>query len=156
MFEHVGKEYYGEFFSKVRDLLAPGAVGVLHTIANQQESDVDPWVSKYIFPGGYLPTLSHIGSAMSQTDLVLTDVENLRLHYAHTLDAWAERFEARIDEVRQQFDESFVRMWRFYLHASSAGFKWGDSRVYQVTFTRGLRSDLPLTRAHLYEQKATV
>ncbi len=155
MFEHVGKEYYGEFFSKVRDLLAPGAVGVLHTIANHHESDVDPWVSKYIFPGGYLPTLSHIGSAMSQTDLVLTDVENLRLHYAHTLDAWAERFEARIDEVRQQFDESFVRMWRFFLHSSSAGFKWGDSRVYQVTFTRGLRSDLPLTRAHLYEQKAT-
>ena len=155
MFEHVGKEYYGEFFSKVRDLLAPGAVGVLHTIANQQENDVDPWVGKYIFPGGYLPTMSHIGAAMGQTDLVLTDVENLRLHYAHTLDAWAERFEARIDEVRKQFDESFVRMWRFYLNASSAGFKWGDNRVYQVTFTNGLRSDLPLTRAYLYGQKAT-
>ena len=155
MFEHVGKEYYGEFFSKVRDLLAPGAVGVLHTIANQQENDVDPWVGKYIFPGGYLPTMSHIGAAMGQTDLVLTDVENLRLHYARTLDAWAERFEAHIDEVREQFDESFVRMWRFYLNASSAGFKWGDNRVYQVTFTKGLRSDLPLTRAYLYGQKAT-
>lgn len=156
MFEHVGKEYFGEFFSKVDELLAPGAVGVLHTIGTQHEDDVDPWIGKYIFPGGYLPTLSQIGSAMNRTDLVLTDVENLRLHYARTLDAWAERFEQHVDEVRERFDESFVRMWRFYLHASSAGFKYGDSRVYQVTFTKGLRSDLPLTRAHLYSESATV
>lgn len=152
MFEHVGKEYYGEFFSKVEGLLAPGGVGVLHTIGKHAEGDTDPWVAKYIFPGGYLPTVGQIGAAMSRTELVLNDVENLRLHYAHTLDAWAERFEARVDEVRSRFGESFVRMWRFYLNASSAGFKWGDTRVYQVAFTKGLRSDLPLTRAHLYEQ----
>jgi cyclopropane-fatty-acyl-phospholipid synthase len=156
MFEHVGKEYYGEFFSKVGELLAPGALGILHTIGKHRESDSDPWISKYIFPGSHLPTMGQIGSAFSATDLVLTDVENLRLHYAHTLDAWIERFEASIDEVRSRFDESFVRMWRFYLNASSAGFKWGDSRVYQVTFTNGLRSDLPLTRAHLYPQPANV
>lgn len=155
MFEHVGKEYYGEFFSKVDELLVPGAVGVLHTIGTQREDDVDPWMGKYIFPGGYLPTLSQIGAGMNRTDLVLTDVENLRLHYARTLDAWADRFEQHVEEVRERFDESFVRMWRFYLHASSAGFKYGGSRVYQVTFTKGLRSDLPLTRAHLYSEPAT-
>lgn len=153
MFEHVGKEYYGEFFSKVGELLAPGGVGVLHTIGTQCEADVDPWIGKYIFPGGYLPTLGQICESMGQTDLVATDVENLRLHYARTLDAWAERFESCVDEVRRRFSESFVRMWRFYLHASAAGFKYGDARVYQVTFTNGLRSDLPLTRAHLYEPK---
>lgn len=156
MFEHVGKEYYAEFFSKVEELLVQGGVGVLHTIAKHGNGDGDPWIGKYIFPGGYLPNMGQIGAALSATDLVLTDVENLRLHYAQTLDAWAERFEAKIDEVRSRFDESFVRMWRFYLNASSAGFKWGDSRVYQVTFTNGLRSDLPLTRAHLYPQPANV
>lgn len=150
MFEHVGKEYYADYFSKVEELLVPGGLGVLHTIGKHADGDTDPWIAKYIFPGGYLPTLGQIGAAMSETELVLNDVENLRLHYARTLDAWAERFEAVADEVRQRFDESFVRMWRFYLHASSAGFKWGDTRVYQVAFTKGLRSDLPLTRAHLY------
>jgi len=150
MFEHVGREYYGEFFSKVEELLVPDAVGVLHTIGRHREGDVDAWVSAHIFPGTYTPTMGQIDAAMGETDLVLTDVENLRLHYARTLDAWAERFEARLGEVRQQFDEQFIRMWRFYLNACSVGFKWGDSRVYQVTFTKGLHSGLPPTRAYLY------
>lgn len=150
MFEHVGREFYGVFFEKVRELLVEGGIGVLHTIGREKESDTDPWVVKYIFPGGYLPTLAQIAQHMGENEFVIGDVENLRLHYARTLDAWAESFEAHEDEVRERLGDAFVRMWRFYLNSSSAGFKWGDTRVYQVAFTNGLRSDLPLTRAYLH------
>ena len=156
MFEHVGKEYYGEFFAKTAALLESGGLGVLHTIGKDREGETDPWIAKYIFPGGYLPTLAQIALPLGEQDLCVTDVENLRLHYARTLDAWIERFEARVDEVRARFDERFVRMWRFYLNASAAGFKWGGTRVFQVTFSKGNRSDLPLTRAHLYAERVGV
>ena len=150
MFEHVGKEYYGVFFEKVRELLVEGGIGVLHTIGKDKEGDTDPWSVKYIFPGGYLPTLAQIAQHMGERDLVIGDVENLRLHYARTLDAWAASFEAHESEIRERLGDSFVRMWRFYLNSSSAGFKWGDTTVFQVAFTNGLRSDLPLTRAYLH------
>ena len=154
MFEHVGKEYYDVFFAKVAELLDPGGVGLLHTIGKDREGETDPWIQKYIFPGGYLPSLTQIIDPLANHGLVLTDLENMRLHYAHTLDSWAERFERQVEMVERQFDESFVRMWRFYLSACSAGFKYGDIRVYQTTFTNGLRHDLPLTRAHLYRETA--
>ena len=150
MFEHVGKEYYGVFFEKVRELLVEGGIGVLHTIGREKKGDTDPWSVKYIFPGGYLPTLAQIAQNMGERDLVIFDVENLRLHYARTLDAWAASFEAHESEIRERLGDSFVRMWRFYLNSSSAGFKWGDTTVFQVAFTNGLRSDLPLTRAYLH------
>jgi cyclopropane-fatty-acyl-phospholipid synthase len=150
MFEHVGREYYSEFFEKVRGVLVKGGVGVLHTIGREREAGLDPWISKYIFPGAYLPTLAQLSESMAEAGLIMTDMENLRLHYARTLDAWAQRFEARADEVRDRFGERFVRMWRFYLYGCSAGFKWGDLRVFQITFTNGLNSDLPLTRSHVY------
>jgi cyclopropane-fatty-acyl-phospholipid synthase len=150
MFEHVGKEYYGVFFEKVRELLVEGGIGVLHTIGKDKEGDTDPWSVKYIFPGGYLPTLAQIAQHMGERDLVIGDVENLRLHYARTLDAWAASFEAHESEIRERLGDAFVRMWRFYLNSSSAGFKWGDTRVFQVAFTNGLRADLPLTRAYLH------
>ncbi|MBU2601159.1 MAG: cyclopropane-fatty-acyl-phospholipid synthase family protein [Actinobacteria bacterium] len=150
MFEHVGEEYYGVFFDKVRELLVEGGIGVLHTIGKERERDIDPWVGKYIFPGAHLPTLAQIVQNMGERHLAVTDVENLRLHYAHTLEAWTASFEAHESEVRERLGDSFVRMWRFYLNSTCAGFKWGDSRVFQVAFTNGLRSDLPLTRAYLY------
>lgn len=150
MFEHVGKEYYGVFFEKVHELLVDGGIGLLHTIGKDKDGDTDPWVATYIFPGGYVPTLAQIAQSMGEHDLAITDVENLRLHYARTLDAWAAEFEAHEAEIQERLGDSFVRMWRFYLNGSSAGFKWGDSRVFQVAFTNGLRSDLPMTRAHLH------
>lgn len=152
MFEHVGREYYGAFFDKVADILKPGGIGVLHTIGKDRATSVDPWITTYIFPGGYLPTLAQIADPMGRDGLVITDVENLRLHYARTLDEWATRFEAHAPEIRDRFGQTFVRMWRFYLNASSAGFKWGSIRVFQATFTRGLRDDLPTTRSHLYQE----
>ncbi|MCJ7795352.1 MAG: cyclopropane-fatty-acyl-phospholipid synthase family protein [Thermoleophilia bacterium] len=150
MFEHVGKEYYGVFFEKVHELLVDGGIGLLHTIGKDKDGDTEPWIATYIFPGGYIPTLAQIAQNMGERDLAITDVENLRLHYARTLDAWAAEFEAHEAEIRERLGDSFVRMWRFYLNGSSAGFKWGDSRVFQVTFTNGLRSDLPMTRAYLH------
>ena len=150
MFEHVGKEYYGVFFEKVHELLEEGGIGLLHTIGAEKEGDTDPWVATYIFPGGYLPTLARIAQNMGEHDLAIHDVENLRLHYARTLDTWVANFETHEEEIRARMGDSFVRMWRFYLNSSSAGFKWGDSRVFQVAFTNGLRSDLPMTRAYLH------
>ncbi len=153
MFEHVGKEYYRTFFGKVAELLVPGGIGVLHTIGSDVAGPVNEWTTTYIFPGGYLPTMAQIAEPLGLCGLVMTDMENLRLHYARTLDEWADRFEQHVDEVRTMFDERFVRMWRFYLAGSSVGFKEGGNRLFQVTFTKGLR-DLPFTRDHLCRLEA--
>jgi len=144
MFEHVGKEYFGVFFRKARELLVEGGIGVLHTIGNEREGRLDPWIAKYIFPGAHVPTLAQLAPHMGEHDLAVTDVENLRLHYAQTLDAWAASFETHVDEVRERLGEPFVRTWRFYLHSTCAGFKWGESRVFQIAFTFGRR---PVDRA---------
>jgi cyclopropane-fatty-acyl-phospholipid synthase len=105
---------------------------------------------KYIFPGNYLPGLDEIAREMGMAGLSLLDVENLRLHYARTLDMWADNFERNVEIVRQMFDDVFVRMWRLYLRGASAGFKYGELRVFQVLFSKGLRNDLPMTRDHIY------
>ncbi len=150
MFEHVGKHYISLFMGKVSSLLKKGGLGLLHTIGKEVYSPADAWIMRYIFPGGYLPNLPEIAHAMGQTGLCTLDVENLRLHYVHTLDHWAANFEKNAGAVRDRFGESFVRMWRLYLNASSAGFKWGENRLYQILFSKGLRNDLPLTREHCY------
>ena len=110
----------------------------------------DPWTIKYIFPGAYIPTLGEIIDAMGDAGLVPIDVENLRLHYAATLDRWAERFEQNVGKVKMMFGESFVRMWRTFLNGSAAGFRWGNLRLYQITFTNGLSTPLELTREYLH------
>ena len=153
MFEHVGKEFIPEFMRKVSQLLKKGGIGLLHTIGKNTESPRDPWIMKYIFPGGYIPQLAEIVREMGRVDFSIMDVENLRFHYGHTLDCWADNYEKNVDKVRSMFDESFVRMWRLYLHASSAGFKYGSSRLYQILFTNGLTNGLPLTRKHLYQDE---
>lgn len=150
MFEHVGKEYFDAFFAKTRELLVAGGTGVLHTIGRDRENEIDPWVQKYIFPGGYLPSLGQLADGMGNTQLCVTDVENLRLHYARTLDEWAARFEKNQERICRELGERFFRMWRLYLHGSAVAFKWGEIRLFQVTFTNGLRQDAPMTRAHLY------
>jgi cyclopropane-fatty-acyl-phospholipid synthase len=149
MFEHVGKEFYRTFFDKVAGLLEPAALGVLHTIGADQVSDVDPFTQKYIFPGGYIPTMAQITEPLGKAGFVMTDFENLRPHYARTLDAWAERFEVHADEVEKKLGAQFVRMWRLYLNSASASFKTGVIELFQITFTKGIR-DLPWTRGYLY------
>jgi cyclopropane-fatty-acyl-phospholipid synthase len=150
MFEHVGKEYIPVFMDKVSRLLKKGGLGLLHTIGKDAPSGTDPWVSKYVFPGYYLPTPSEIMQEMGRVGFSILDLENLRLHYARTLDLWADNFEHNVEKVRRLFGDVFVRMWRLYLHSAAAGFKYGETRVYQVLFSKGLNNELAMTREHVY------
>lgn len=150
MFEHVGKEYIPNFMNKASELLKRGGLGLLHTIGKEMASPAEPWIRKYIFPGSYLPNLPEVCYQMGRAGLSILDIENLRLHYARTLDCWAQNFERNIQKVREKFGEVFVRMWRLYLHASSVGFKYAESRLYQILFSNGLNNHLPMTRERLY------
>jgi cyclopropane-fatty-acyl-phospholipid synthase len=151
MFEHVGKGHIPTFMKQVQTLLKPGGVGLLHTIGKERKTSRDGWTMKYIFPGGYIPVLDHIIRVMGKSDFVPIDIENLRLHYAATLDKWVQRFEANANNIVSMFDEKFVRMWRMYLNGSAAAFRNGDLRLYQILFTKGLNNRFPLTRDHLYQ-----
>ncbi|MCE5244136.1 MAG: cyclopropane-fatty-acyl-phospholipid synthase family protein [Syntrophobacteraceae bacterium] len=150
MFEHVGRKFIPAFMRRVNGLLKDGGLGLLHTIGRDKASSGDPWTWKYIFPGYYIPALDEIVREMGAAGFSVCDVENLRLHYARTLDLWAENFERNADEVRRMFDDRFVRMWRLYLRGSSASFKYGELRVFQVLFSKGLSGDLPTTRDYVY------
>jgi cyclopropane-fatty-acyl-phospholipid synthase len=153
MFEHVGKAFIPVFMHKISNLLKEGGTGLLHTIGKDAESPDDLWILKYIFPGYYVPNLAEIVSQMGLSGLSILDVENLRSHYGRTLDRWADSYEKNVETVRCMFDESFVRMWRLFLQACSAGFKYGSSRLYQILFSNGLNNGLPLTRKHLYQDE---
>lgn len=150
MFEHVGKSYIPQFMCNLASRLKKGGIGVLHTIGKETDSPCDPWILRYIFPGGYIPNLTEVVREMALAGLSVIDVENLRLHYGRTLDRWAYNYEKNLGKVEQKFDECFVRMWRLFLNASSVGFKYGSSRLYQIHFSNGLNNELPLTRKHLY------
>lgn len=152
MFEHVGKRFIPLFMEKARTLLKPGGVGLLHTIGKERNSPGDPWTMTYIFPGGYLPILDHIIRLMRRKGLIPVDVENLRLHYAKTLDEWEKRFKSNAQKIEKIFDQRLVRMWRMYLNGSAAAFRWGNIRLYQILFSNGLNNSLPLTREHIYQQ----
>jgi len=150
MFEHVGKKFIPIFIKKISDLLKKEGLGLLHTIGKDTPSPGDPWTFKYIFPGGYLPCLAEIVREMGKTGFSILDVENLRWHYAKTLELWVENYELNIKKVREMFDEAFVRQWRLFLNGSVAGFRYGDSRLFQVLFSNGINNELPPTRAHVY------
>jgi cyclopropane-fatty-acyl-phospholipid synthase len=150
MFEHVGKRFIPVYMRKVAGLLKKGGVGLLHTIAKEVESATDAWMIRYIFPGGYIPSLPETIREMGRAGLCVLEIEGLRLHYARTLDCWIANFERNIGKIRKMFDERFVRMWRLYLNASSAGFKYNGLRLYQILFSNGLNNDLPMVRDYMY------
>lgn len=150
MFEHVGKAFIPTFVKKVGQMLTRGGLGLLHTIGKDTDSAGDPWVMKYIFPGAYIPSLSLVIEHLGAQGFSILDVENLRLHYARTLELWAENFDKNVEKVREMFDEYFVRMWRLYLNACSVGFRYGETRLYQILFSNGINNNLPLTREHCY------
>jgi cyclopropane-fatty-acyl-phospholipid synthase len=150
MFEHVGKKFIPIFIQKVSNLLKTGGLGLLHTIGKDTPSTSDPWTFNYIFPGAYLPTLHEITCGMGKTGFSVIDVENLRLHYAKTLEKWSENYERNVARVRELFDAAFVRQWRLFLYSAAAGFKYGESRLFQILFSNGLNNALPITRAHVY------
>jgi cyclopropane-fatty-acyl-phospholipid synthase len=114
----------------------------------------DPWTFNYIFPGAYLPTLHEITCGMGKTGFSVIDVENLRLHYAKTLEKWSENYERNVARVKELFDDAFVRQWRLFLYSAAAGFKYGESRLFQILFSNGLNNVLPITRAHVYHDSS--
>ncbi|MGH6923323.1 MAG: class I SAM-dependent methyltransferase [Propylenella sp.] len=151
MFEHVGAHRYGEFFGTSARLLKPDGVMLLHSIGRFGPPAVtNPWIAKYIFPGGYIPALSEVLKAVERAGLLVSDIEILRLHYAETLKAWRERFRAHWDEAAEIYDERFCRMWNFYLAGSEAAFRNGDMMVFQLQIVRD-RTVLPLTRGYMHE-----
>jgi cyclopropane-fatty-acyl-phospholipid synthase len=149
MFEHVGVAHYREFFTKVRDLLADDGVMLLHSIGRIGPPDgTNPWLRKYIFPGGYTPALSEVFSAVEKVGLWVTDVEVLRLHYATTLREWRRRFDLNRDKIRAIYDERFCRMWEFYLVGCELSFRYLGQMVFQMQLSRRLDS-VPLTRDYI-------
>jgi cyclopropane-fatty-acyl-phospholipid synthase len=152
MFEHVGVPHYREYFAKVRDLLTPDGVALIHTIGRMGQPGItSPWITRYIFPGGYVPSLSEVMPAVQASALYTTDIEVWRLHYAETLRHWRQRFESNIDAIRALYDDRFCRMWRYYLVASEMGFREGGQCVFQIQLAR--RQDaVPLTRDYLYAE----
>jgi len=150
MFEHVGRGNRDQYFSKVAELLIEGGVSLLHTITQQQSRPVDAWVDKYIFPGGYLPTVAEIEGGLALHDLWSTDRENLWRHYARTLELWRQAHQQHRTQIVEMFDERFYRMRDFWLAGSEGGFRYGQLGLTQVVFTKGKPEDWPLTRAYLY------
>src|SRR5215475_12201616 len=137
MFEHVGVDFYETFFKHCADLLTDDGVMLLHSIGRSTGPDVtSPWVTKYIFPGGYIPALSEVFHAIERSGLLVCDTEILRLHYAETLKAWRERFMARREQAVQLYDERFARMWEFYLAASEMAFRKQNMMNFQIQLTK--------------------
>ena len=150
MFEHVGRPQYHAFFEQVKRLLTPEGTALLHSIGRTTPpGGGNPWIRKYIFPGGYIPAASEITASIEQTGLILADLEVWRLHYARTLAEWNRRFQADRAHFAAKMGERFCRMWEFYLQISEANFHWGDLVVYHAQLERSLER-LPLTRDYLY------
>jgi len=154
MFEHVGAPGYDEYFRNVRRLLKDDGVMILHAIGRSEPPGAtNPWIEKYIFPGGYIPSLSEVMASIERVGLFVTDTEILRLHYADTLKAWRERFMARRDEAREMYDERFCRMWEFYLAGSESSFRVNGHMVFQIQLAKS-QTVVPRTRDYVYEREA--
>ncbi len=150
MFEHVGRKFYSKYFNKVFDFLNEDGVALIHTIGSiNPPRGPQPWITKYIFPGGYTPSLSEVSLPIEKSGLIISDLEVLRAHYAHTIRNWKDRFMSKKEQVLEMFDEKFFRMWEFYLVGCEMSFKWGDQVVFQFQLTRKLKA-APITRDYIY------
>ena len=154
MFEHVGVDFYETYFKRCAELLTDDGVMVLHSIGRSEGPDVtNPWITKYIFPGGYIPALSEVIPAIERAGLLVCDIEILRLHYAETLKAWRERFMARREEAVQLYDECFARMWEFYLACSEMSFRKQNMMNFQVQLAKR-QGVVPMTRDYIAHEEA--
>ena len=150
MFEHVGVKYFPIFFSKTYELLKESGIFLLHTIGQKSKpSSTSPWIRKYIFPGGYIPSLSEITSVTEKLQINITDIEVLRMHYAYTLDDWYKRTLKNKDKIIKIYDEKFLRMWQFYLLISKYSFVSMGNVVFQIQIAKNIHN-LPLTRNYIY------
>lgn len=156
MFEHVGVPHFAAFFDAVRDRLADDGAALIHTIGRTDgPGATNPWIAKYIFPGGYTPALSEMLPAIERAGLMVSDVEVLRLHYAETLKEWRRRFRAHWNEAATIYDERFCRMWEFYLAGAEMGFRHEGLVVFQVQLVKKVDA-LPLTRDYMIEAERTM
>lgn len=156
MFEHVGLPYYDAYFKTAARRLEPDGVMLLHTIGRtDRPGPTNPWMAKYIFPGGYVPALSDVLPAIERAGLIVTDIEILRVHYAETLRAWRDRFLEKRDAARTLYDERFCRMWEFYLACCESAFRFGNLVVFQIQLAKHLAT-LPITRDYIAETEAAL
>jgi cyclopropane-fatty-acyl-phospholipid synthase len=152
MFEHVGEPNYQTFFNTIAQRLKPDGVAVVHAIGRKDEPGLtNPWIAKYIFPGGYIPALSEVLPAIERAGLWVTDLEVLRLHYAQTLRCWRARFQAQWDEIAAQYDERFCRMFQFYFAVSEVAFRYGGHMVFQLQLAKAVDA-VPMTRDYINER----
>lgn len=151
MLEHVGAEHYHELGGVIDRALKPNGRGLIHSIGQNQAQPMSAWAERRIFPGAYPPTLREMMMIFEPYDFSVLDVENLRLHYARTLEHWLERYAAHEQAVEQMFDAAFVRAWRLYLASSIASFTSGSLQLFQVLFARPQHNALPWSRVHLYD-----
>ena len=151
MFEHVGISHYKEFFTKLKSLLKPNGVALLHSIGRMDgPGTTNPWLRKYIFPGGYAPALSEVLPTIEKLGLWATDIEVLRMHYALTLAEWHKRFQAHRAEIAKLYDERFCRMWEFYLLGAEMDFRYLSTMIFQIQITRDIDA-LPITRDYMLQ-----
>jgi cyclopropane-fatty-acyl-phospholipid synthase len=155
MFEHVGVKHYREFFSTVERLLKPTGIALLHAIGRRDGPGfTNPWLRKYIFPGGYSPALSEVVPFVEKTGMWITDIEILRLHYAETLKRWRENFNRHREEIARIYDDRFCRMWEFYLMGSELSFRHDYNMVWQMQLSRNINA-VPLTRDYMVDWERT-
>lgn len=150
MLEHVGRDNYPALGAVVNRCLREDGRALIHTIGRNRPRRMNAWIERRIFPGAYPPTLREMMDIVEPWNFSVLDVENLRLHYAETLQGWIDRFEQSESQVKEWFDDSFVRAWRLYLHGSKAAFLSGALQLFQVVFSRGRDNSIPWSREHVY------
>ncbi|QKT02946.1 class I SAM-dependent methyltransferase [Ectothiorhodospiraceae bacterium 2226] len=152
MLEHVGRDNYRTLGDVVDRCLKPEGRGLIHTIGRNRPKPMNAWIERHIFPGAYPPTLREMMDIFEGAPFSVLDVENLRMHYARTLEHWLERYDGHVEQVREMFDEGFVRAWRLYLVGSAAAFASGELQLFQVAFARAHDNEVPATRRHVYAE----
>lgn len=155
MLEHVGTDHYQELGAVIDRSLKGDGRGLIHTIGLNFPRQMDAWTQRHIFPGACPPSLGQMMQIFEPFDLSVLDVENLRLHYAKTLEHWLQRYEDNVERVTEMFDPAFVRAWRLYLAGSLTAFKMGGMQLFQVSFARAGNNHIPWTRQYLYEKQHT-
>ncbi|HEY5702722.1 MAG TPA: cyclopropane-fatty-acyl-phospholipid synthase family protein [Gammaproteobacteria bacterium] len=151
MLEHVGTRNYKVLGRVINSCLKEKGMGLIHTIGRNRPGYMNPWIAKRIFPGACPPAISEMMNIFESENLSVLDIENLRLHYATTLEHWLSRFNDNIGQIREEYDEKFIRAWRLYLSGSMSAFITGRLQLFQVVFTPGENNNLPWSRAHLYD-----
>jgi cyclopropane-fatty-acyl-phospholipid synthase len=152
MLEHVGLKHYEEFGRTINRTVGDWGRGLVHFIGRNYPHPFSPWMRKRIFPGAYAPALSQVTRVFEPWNFSVLDVENLRMHYAKTLEHWLNRFESSVDRVTQMFGPEFVRAWRLYLAGSLASFRSGGLQLFQIVFSGAKCQQVAWTRAHLYAE----